>query len=64
MPAKSDPRGAVPPSLLLDGPNPFVPGHTNEYGPNGYVTLEFKGPQLFETIHLPGGTPVLSQEVA
>ena len=63
MPGKgSNPPHIVPPSLLLDGPNPYVAGYEDDYGPNGYLTLEFDGPNLYETIHLPDGTIVYCRE--
>src|SRR5262249_41446364 len=34
------PRNLIPGGLLLDGPNPYVAGHEQQYGPNGYAVLE------------------------
>jgi hypothetical protein len=43
----------VPGGLVLDGPNPYLDGEANKYGPHGYATLEFAGDQLFETFYTP-----------
>ncbi len=43
-------KNFVPSADILDGPNPFVEGHENDYGPHGYVTLEFDGPHLNEVV--------------
>jgi hypothetical protein len=48
-------RNLVPGAEILDGPNPFIPEAPGEYGPHGYVSLEFDGPDLFETVHDAGG---------
>jgi hypothetical protein len=61
------PRNATtgaPRALLLDGPNPYVEGHKDEYGPNGYVTLEFDGPHLTEHYFLPEGTELHKIDIA
>jgi Calcineurin-like phosphoesterase len=50
----------IPPALFVDGPNPYVPGHEADYGPNGYLSLDFNGTDLFETVHAPDGTVVYS----
>lgn len=54
-------KNLVPGGLLLDGPNPYVPGKAERYGCQGYATLDFNGPHLAETIHLPDGTEVFRQ---
>jgi hypothetical protein len=48
----------APPSLVLDGPNPFVPGEEQKFGPHGYLTLDFNGPNMVERVHLPDGAVV------
>lgn len=45
------PQNLVPGGLLLDGQNVYIPGHESEYGPNGYMILEFSGKDLFESVH-------------
>ena len=47
-----------PAGVVLDGSNRYVSGHETEYGPHGYVTLEFENEKLTEFIHLPDGTNV------
>ena len=39
-----------PACLVLDGPNPLVKGEESRFGPHGYLTLAFDGPQLIERI--------------
>jgi hypothetical protein len=50
--------------LILEGPNPYIPGHVNEYGPNGYMTLEFNGQHLNEIVHAPDGSVAYARELA
>ena len=45
-----DSKNFVPGGQMLDGQNPYVKGHEREYGPHGYLVLEFDGPQLNEII--------------
>jgi hypothetical protein len=44
--------GGVPRAKLLDGTNPTLAKHAEDYGPNGYLTLEFDGPRLIERYYL------------
>jgi hypothetical protein len=41
----------IPAANILDGSNPFIPEAPERYGPHGYMTLEFDGDELFETVH-------------
>jgi hypothetical protein len=52
---KVDFKNMVPGGLILEGPNPYISGHENEYGPHGYMTLEFNGEHLNEIVHAPDG---------
>ncbi|MDH3671197.1 MAG: metallophosphoesterase [Gammaproteobacteria bacterium] len=45
-----------PAAMFLDGPNPYVKGHENEYGPHGYLSLELSGMKLYERVHAADGT--------
>jgi hypothetical protein len=54
----------IPGGLVLDGPNDYVNGHENEYGPNGYMFLEFDGLHLNETVHDPNGTVIYDRQLA
>jgi len=56
-------KNLVPGAKILDTKNDFIDPHGEEYGPNGYVTLEFSGTRLVETYHMPDGKVVLRQEV-
>lgn len=56
-------KNLVPGAKILDAANDFIEQHGGDYGPNGFVTLEFKGARLVETYHMPGGEVVLRQEV-
>ena len=53
----------VPEALLLDGPNIYLPGHENRYGPHGYMSLELGQDSLEETVHAADGTVLLRQEL-
>ena len=48
--ARLESKNGVPGGFVLDGPNPFVKGYENRYGPHGFATLEFDGPSLHEII--------------
>jgi hypothetical protein len=53
----------VPSGLLLDAPNPYVPGHEARYGPNGYLTLEFDGSSFNEVVRAPDGSVLRQAEL-
>ncbi|HEV3001204.1 MAG TPA: metallophosphoesterase [Solirubrobacteraceae bacterium] len=57
-------RNLVPGGLLLDTPNPYIQGHEDDYGPNGYMTLELDGPRLRELVHAPDGEILREQALA
>jgi hypothetical protein len=57
-------KNLVPGARLLDGVNPHIQDHPDRYGPNGFVTLEFDGPELFESVHDADGTVLWNQPVA
>jgi predicted phosphodiesterase len=48
-------RFLVPGAQVLDGANDYVPEESDKYGPHGYMTLEFNGPELIEHVHEPDG---------
>jgi calcineurin-like phosphoesterase family protein len=56
-------KNLVPGAEVLDGPNPFIPGHEKEYGPHGYVILELQGPRLNELVLDADGSVLRSQEL-
>src|SRR5262245_28134231 len=56
-----DSRNLVPFGRILDGSNPFIEGHEKEYGPHGYMTLEFDEDELFEIVHDADGTRLWAQ---
>jgi hypothetical protein len=56
-------RNLVPFARLLDGVNPYIEGHETEYGPNGYMTLEFDDDELFETVHDADGSVLWAQPI-
>jgi Calcineurin-like phosphoesterase len=43
-------KNLVPGAEILDGPNPYIQGHEAKYGPHGYLTLDFDGALLQETV--------------
>jgi hypothetical protein len=49
-------KNLVPGCEVLDGPNPYIPNNGTEYGPNGYVVLEFSDRELTEIICDADGT--------
>jgi hypothetical protein len=53
-----------PSCLALDGSNPLVKGEEEKFGPHGYLTLEFAGPNLTERVYLPDGTEIYDSPVA
>lgn len=57
-------RNLVPGALLLDTPNPYVEGHADDYGPNGYLTLELAGTSLKESVHAPDGSVLGENQLA
>jgi hypothetical protein len=56
-------KNMVPGGIILEGPNPYIPGHADEYGPNGYMTLEFNGKHLNEIIHTPDSRVTYEREL-
>jgi hypothetical protein len=56
-------KGLVPGGLILEGPNPYVEGHAEKYGPQGYMTLEFRDDQLNEIVHTPDGEIALERQI-
>ncbi len=60
---KVDSKNAVPGGLILEGPNLYIPEHENEYGPHGYMTLEFDGAHLNEIVHMPDGSIAYEREL-
>ena len=57
-------RPGVPGAWVLDGPNPYIPEHSEHYGPNGYVALHFHGPSIHETVHAPDGALLLKKKIS
>ncbi len=57
-------KNLVPGGEILDGRNPYIQGHEDEYGPHGYAVLEFDGPRLNESIVDPEGDTVRSRDLA
>jgi hypothetical protein len=54
----------APSCIVLDGANPLIEGEEEKFGPHGYLTLEFDGPDLVERVHLPDGTEILKAPIA
>lgn len=57
-------KNLVPGALVLDGPNPHIKGHENEYGPHGYVVLEFSDQNMEELICDADGTVLRREALA
>ena len=60
---KVDTKNLVPGGLILEGPNMYVKGEENTYGPNGYMTLEFDDDHLNEIVHAPDGSIIYEQQL-
>ncbi len=60
---RMEPKNLVPGALILDAPNQYVEGEEDQYGANGYVTLEFDEHRLNETIHAPDGSIVRDRQL-
>jgi hypothetical protein len=56
-------KNLVPGAQVLDGQNPYIRGHEREYGPHGYVALEFDGPRLNEVVLDADGSKLREQEL-
>jgi Calcineurin-like phosphoesterase len=56
-------KNLVPSARILDGENQYIDDQPSDYGPNGYMTLEFDGADLFEIVHMPDGTEVWNQPI-
>ncbi len=54
-------KNLVPAAMILDGSNPFIEQAPERYGPHGYMTLEFDGDELFETVHDANGDVLYAQ---
>jgi len=54
----------APSGLILDGPNQYIPGEEEDYGANGYMTLEFRDDKLNEIVHAPDGTSLYQRELS
>lgn len=56
-------KNLVPGALILDAPNRYVSGEEEKYGANGYLTLEFDGGRLNESVHDPDGTVLRERQI-
>jgi hypothetical protein len=54
-------RNLVPAARVLDGTNPLIPEAPEKYGPHGYMSLDFDGADLFETLHDSNGDVLYAQ---
>lgn len=56
----------VPGCMVLDGPNRDMvkPSHQRRFGPHGFMTLGFAGPQLIERVYLSDGTELYVNTIA
>jgi len=55
--------GFAPSGLILDGPNPYIPGEEQRFGPQGYLSLEFKDNKLNEIVHAADRTRLFEREL-
>jgi hypothetical protein len=52
-----------PSCLVLDGPNQFIEGEEEKFGPHGFMTLDFNGPVLTENVFSADGTELYKKEI-
>ena len=60
------PTPGVPGCIVLDGPNRDMakPVHQRRFGPHGFMTLQFTGPELVERVHLSDGTELFRNTIS
>ncbi|HYV10998.1 MAG TPA: metallophosphoesterase [Pyrinomonadaceae bacterium] len=51
----------MPDGLLLDGPNPYVPTAPDDFGTQGYMSIELDDMHINEVVHLPDSNVVYSK---
>lgn len=56
-------KNLVPEARILDGANPHIDDHPEDYSPNGYMSLEFDQDELVEIVHDADGTILWKQDV-
>jgi len=56
-------KDTSPSARILDGPNPYVEGYADNYGCNGYMTLDFNDSNLIETVNAADGTALYSRQI-
>lgn len=56
--------GDSPSCLVLDGPNCFVDKEEQKFSPHGYMTLDFKGPDLNEQVFHADGTVLYEHKIS
>jgi len=52
-----------PSCLVLDGPNEFIQGEEEKFGPHSFMILDFRGPVLTETVFSPDGAELYRNEI-
>jgi predicted phosphohydrolase len=57
-------KDGLPPAWVLDGPNVYVRGHEERYGPHGYASLILDGPHLHEVVHTAEGEEIWTAQLA
>jgi len=57
-------KNLIPGGLVLNGPNDYIRGYETQYGPNGYMSLEFNGPHLNEIVQAPNGDVIYNRPLA
>ena len=60
------PTADAPGCIVLDGPNRDMAkkSHQTRFGPHGFMTLEFTGPELVERVYLSDGTELFLNTIA
>ncbi|ESZ04289.1 metallophosphoesterase [Mesorhizobium sp. L2C089B000] len=54
----------LPAAIVLEGPNPLIPGEEEKFTPHGYAVLAFDGPRLVEQVLDPSGSVIYEKKLA
>lgn len=57
-------KNMVPGGMVIDGPNPYVQGEEDKYGPHGYASLHFDGGHLTEILRDADGVTLYEKKLA
>lgn len=58
-----DGKESVPKVPVLDSPNLYIPGFGEQFGPHGFLRLEFQDGRLNEFVRAPGNDNINLREL-